>query len=150
MAASSRLAVRTPRCSPRRRWALGGGHYRSLLRGQVGGNGVLEFRGVHHELDRILVPDQGRAEDTDLRLPHDLFHGFALIRGEGRHVDQADHVRGVGSGVGDDRAAVRVPGQQHRTVDLADHARGVGGIGGQASQQICWCDDGVPLRVRIR
>jgi hypothetical protein len=50
---------------------------------------------------------------------------FAFIWGEGGYVDQADDTRGVGSGVGDDRATVGVSGRQHRTVNLVEQAEQV-------------------------
>jgi hypothetical protein len=133
--------------------ALGRGHQRGGLRGQVGGEGLPEQRRVDPELDRglavppggIVVRDQGRVQDAVFGLGRDLAQAFAFIGGEGGDEDQADDVRGAGRGVADDRAAVGVPGQQHRAVDLAEQAGGVGRIGGHAAQRVGGGDDGVAL-----
>jgi hypothetical protein len=92
-----------------------------------------------------VVLDQGRIQHAVLRAVLDLAQGFAFVGGEGGDEDQADHIGGAGGGVGDDRAAIGVPGQQHRAVDLAEQAGGVGGIGGHAAQRVGRGDDGVAL-----
>src|SRR6266516_4523246 len=87
--------------------ALGGGHQRGGLRGQVGGESLLEQRRVDRELDRglsvlsgrIVVLDQGRVQDAVLGVSRDISQVFALIWGEGGDEDQADNVRGAGGGV---------------------------------------------------
>jgi hypothetical protein len=94
---------------------------------------------------RIGVLDQGRVQDAVLGAVFDIAQVLAFIGGEGRYVDQADDVRGAGRGIGDDRAAVGVPAQQHRTADLAEQAGDVGGIGGHAAERIGRSDDGVTL-----
>src|ERR1043165_9498574 len=94
--------------------ALGRGHQRGGLRGQVGGEGLPEQRRVDPELDRglavppggIVVLDQGRVQDAVFGLGRDLAQAFAFIGGDGGNEDQADDVRGAGRGVADDRAAV--------------------------------------------
>jgi hypothetical protein len=63
----------------------------------------------------ILVLDQDRPQDAVLRAALDVAQVLPLLGGERGDKDQADDVRGTGGGVGDDRAAVGVPGQQHRT-----------------------------------
>jgi hypothetical protein len=61
---------------------------------------------------------------------------FALVRGEGGHVDETFDVRGGDAGVGDDRTTVGVAHGEDRTVDLIDRARHIGGVGGPATQRI--------------
>src|SRR6185312_16868601 len=116
---------------------LGRGQQRGLLLGQVGGEGLPQQCGVDRELGRgpavragrVLVRDQGRVQDAVLGGRRHLAQALALIGGERRDEDQAGHVRGAGGGVGDDRTAVGVPGQEYRTVDLAEQAGGVGRVG---------------------
>src|SRR6478672_134736 len=100
--------------------ALGGGHQRGSFRGQVSGESLPDSRRVDRELDRSLplvsgrvgVLDQGRVQNAVLRPVFDTSQVFALIRGEGGHVDQANDVRGAGRSVGDHGAAVRVTDQR--------------------------------------
>jgi hypothetical protein len=106
---------RPGRCGERRlgNGALGSGHHGGLLGGQVGGEGIMEFFRIHRELygrlpalpRRVLKLDQGCVQDAVLRGAFNTCQGFALVRGEGGDVDQADDVVGVGGGVGEHRAA---------------------------------------------
>ena len=55
---------------------------------------------------------------------------------EGRDEDEADDVLGLGGGVAEHRAAVRVPDGKHGAGNLLEHARDVGGVDGDAAQWV--------------
>jgi hypothetical protein len=124
-------------------------HDQSCLLRQIAGEDLMHFRRVDHEFHRglvalagrILERHQGRAQDRVLRGGGDVAQDLALVRGKGRDEDEPDNVLGVSGGVGDDRAAVGVPDEEHRAGDLADPTGGVGGVVGDAPQRIGRGDD---------
>src|SRR5207248_351883 len=124
--------------------ALGGGHDSGLCFGQVGGEGLVEPGGVDGEFHRglgavtgrVLQLEQGGIQDAVRGVAFDVREGLAFVWGEGGDVDQADHVAGVGRGVGDDGTAVGVTDGEHRPGDLPDGAGDVGGVGGDAAQRV--------------
>jgi len=77
---------------------------------------------VDEELDRRLraLPDrvprfpQGRAQDAVPGAALNVQQGLTFFWGEGGDVDQPDDVVGLGSGIGDYRAAVGVADGQYR------------------------------------
>ena len=92
--------------------------------------------------DGIFGRPQVRPEQAVGGVSGQRLHRLALVRGEGGDVDQPDHIRGLGAGVGDHHAPVGVPDEQDRTRDLVDDGGEVGGIGRDTAQRVGRGHDG--------
>ena len=66
------------------------------------------------------------------------------LRSEGRDVDEAGDLAGVGVDVRDHHAAVGVADEEHRALDDADDVADGGGVGGDAAQRVGGRDDAWP------
>jgi hypothetical protein len=68
---------------------------------------------------------------------------LALVRGEARDVDESLDIAVAARGVGDDRAAVGVPGENDRALDAVEQVRDRGGVAGEGAQRVPRGDDAV-------
>ena len=128
--------------------SLGGCHECGLLRGQIGGELVVEpvLRDVgvrasvaeRHALERLGQRRSRRERGCVAR-------ALTRLEGEAGDVDERRQVAGVGIDVGHDRSAVGVPGEQDRSVDGADEVAQCGGIRRDAAQRVGPRDDAVPV-----
>jgi hypothetical protein len=121
--------------------ALGQAEDVGLQLGRVGGEDSTELRGINDQLGRaavlpgrVLALHNRGGEDAVLRTADQLAEFLALVRGEGRDVDQAHDIVGADAGVGDDRSAVGVPDRERRAGGLVDDAGHVGGVRAETSQ----------------
>jgi hypothetical protein len=75
----------------------------------------------------------------------DIAEDFVGVRRERRNEDEADDVVDLGGRIADERPAVGVPDQQHRTIDLLDDALQVCGVSADAPKRDRRGFDGVSL-----
>ena len=123
---------------------MGRGHHGRLLRRQVGGERLVELRGIDRELGGGSRAVRSRVLQRELRRPQDAVAGagghlaeaLALVRGERGDEDEPADVAETGCRVGDHRAAVGMADGEDRPGDLPHEAGDVGGVVGDAAQRI--------------
>ena len=123
--------------------ALGCGHYGGLFARQVGGERIVEFRGIDREFSgrlgavpcRILQRDLCRHEDAVPRRGFYFAESLAFLGGEGGDEDEPGDVVGVGGGIRDHRTSVRVADGEHAAGNLLEEAGQVCRIVSDAAQR---------------
>ena len=124
--------------------SLGCGHQCRLGCREVGGERAAELRGIDGELVAVCDPcPVGYWSGTNAvarTLSFDLLSTSPRVspssvakRGD---EDETDDVLGIGGGVAEHGAAVRVPDRKDGAGDLLEHTRGVGGVDGEAAQRV--------------